>query len=128
MRFYLDEHMPLQEISHRLRRKGHSYKHAVRLGFRGRDDAFNYQFARSEKRILVTQDMDFANPQKYPYRKHPGVIILDVSRDADPRPCSRFSTTCCAYSESARLGHHRTRNSVTLSPPKRSFSGSLCLL
>jgi len=84
MRFYLDEHMPLKEFSHRLRRKGHSSKHAVRLGFMDRDDAFHYQFARAEKRILITQDMDFADPQKYPYQKHPGVIILDVSRDADP--------------------------------------------
>jgi predicted nuclease of predicted toxin-antitoxin system len=62
MRFYLDEHMPLKEFSHRLRRKGHSSKHVVRLGFRDRDDAFHYQFARAEKRILITQDMDFADP------------------------------------------------------------------
>ena len=84
MRFYLDEHLPLGEVSRRLRRKGHSCTHAIQLGFRGRDDHFHYQFARAEKRVLLTQDMDFANPRRYPYRKHPGVIILDISRDADP--------------------------------------------
>lgn len=84
MRFYLDEHMPLDEVSRRLQRKGHGCKHAIQLGFRGRDDHFHYQFARAEKRILLTQDIDFADPRKYPYRKHPGVIILDISRDADP--------------------------------------------
>ena len=84
MRFYLDEHMPLAEVPRRLRRKGHSCKHAVKLGFGSRDDSFHYQFARAEKRILITQDADFADPRKYPYRKHPGVIIIDISRDADP--------------------------------------------
>ena len=57
MRFYLDEHLPLGEVSRRLRRKGHSCTHAIQLGFRGRDDHFHYQFARAEKRVLLTQDM-----------------------------------------------------------------------
>jgi predicted nuclease of predicted toxin-antitoxin system len=56
----------------------------VKLGFSSRDDSFHYQFARTEKRILITQDADFADPRKYPYRRHPGIIILDISRDADP--------------------------------------------
>ena len=84
MRFYLDEHMPREAMAARLQRKGHSYKHAVSLGFSGRDDDFHYQFARAERRVLITQDADFADHRKFPYRKHPGVIILDVSRDADP--------------------------------------------
>ena len=84
MRFYLDEHMPLIEVPERLRRKGHSSQHAVRLGYTNRDDIFHYQYARSQKRVLLTQDSDYADARKYPYRKHPGVIILDVSRDADP--------------------------------------------
>ena len=67
-----------------MQRKGHSCKHAIQLGFSGRDDDFHYQFARAEKRILLTQDAGFADPRRYPYRKHPGVIILDISRDADP--------------------------------------------
>jgi predicted nuclease of predicted toxin-antitoxin system len=84
MRFYLDEHMPREAMASRLQRKGHSYKHAVSLGFSGRDDSFHYQFARAEKHILITQDADFADHRRFSYRKHPGVIILDVSRDADP--------------------------------------------
>jgi len=84
MRFYLDEHMPREALAPRLQRKGHSYKHAVSLGFSSRDDSFHYQFARAEKRVLITQDADFADQRKFPCRKHPGVIILDVSRDADP--------------------------------------------
>jgi len=118
VRFYLDEHLPLEAISRRLRNKGHSCKHAAELGFLGRDDFFHYQFARAEKRILITQDADFADPRKYPYRKHPGVIILDISRDADPmslldildRVLRLFRTASSLY-ESKVIAHatHCTR-------------------
>lgn len=83
MRFYLDEHMPPEETSRYLQRKGHSSQHAVSLGHVHRDDVFHYQFARTKKRILITRDEDLADPRKYPYRKHPGVIILAVGRGAD---------------------------------------------
>jgi predicted nuclease of predicted toxin-antitoxin system len=83
MCFYLDEHMPLEETPRYLRRKGHSAQHAVSLGHIHRDDAFHYQFAKTKKRIFITRDDDFADPRKYPYRKHPGIIILAVGRSAD---------------------------------------------
>ena len=82
----LDEHMPLKEVPRYLQRKGHSSQHAVSLGHVQRDDAFHYQFARAKKRILITRDDDFADPRKYPYRKHPGVIILAVGRSRDSSP------------------------------------------
>jgi len=84
MRFYLDEHVPWKALSSRLRRKGHSYKHAVGLGFSGRDDLFHYQFARAEKRVLITQDAGFADQRKFPYRKHLGVIVLDIRKKIYP--------------------------------------------
>lgn len=84
MRFYLDEHMPLLEVPKRLRRKGHSSQHAVKLGYTHRDDIFHYQYARAQKCILITQDSDFTDARMFPIRKHPGVIILDIPRDADP--------------------------------------------
>ncbi len=83
MRFYLDEHLPLEATPRYLRRKGHSSLHAVTLGYANRDDAFHYQFAKSQRRILVTRDEDFAEARKYPFRKHPGVIIVAVGRSAD---------------------------------------------
>ncbi len=83
MRFYLDEQMPLAATPTFLRRHGHSSRHAVKLGYAARDDEFHYQYARSAKCILVTRDEDFADPHRYPYRKHPGVIILAVGRSAD---------------------------------------------
>jgi len=49
MRFYLDEHMPLVEVPERLRRRGHSSKHAVRLGYANRGDAFHYQYLSGTK-------------------------------------------------------------------------------
>ena len=83
MRFYLDEHMPREKTFRYSRRKGHSCQHAVDLGYAGRDDAFHYQHARSAKRILITRDDDFADFRRYPYRKHPGVIIIAAGRSAD---------------------------------------------
>jgi predicted nuclease of predicted toxin-antitoxin system len=83
MRSYLDEHMPLEAMPRYLRSKGHSSVHAVELGYGSRDDAFHYQFAKSEKRILLSRDEDFADAQRYPFRKHPGVIVIAVGRSAD---------------------------------------------
>lgn len=83
MRFYLDEHIPHEKVPRYLRRKGHGYQHATDLGYASRDDEFHYQYARSAKRILITRDEDFADPRRYPYRKHPGVIIIAVGRSGD---------------------------------------------
>jgi predicted nuclease of predicted toxin-antitoxin system len=83
VRFYLDEHIPHEKVPGYLRHKRHGCQHATDLGYASRDDAFHYQYARSAKRILITRDEDFADPRRYPYRKHPGVIIIAVSRSAD---------------------------------------------
>jgi predicted nuclease of predicted toxin-antitoxin system len=83
MRFYLDEQMPLEATPAFLRRKGHSSRHAVKLGCATRDDDFHYQYARSTKCIFITRDEDFADPHRYPFHKHPGVIVIAVGRGAD---------------------------------------------
>lgn len=105
MRFYLDEQMPLEITPAFLRRHGHSSRHAVTLGFAARDDDFHYQYARSIRSILITRDEDFADSRRYPYRKHPGTIILAVGRSADATEVIRvlghvlqiFRTTASLY-------------------------------
>jgi predicted nuclease of predicted toxin-antitoxin system len=82
MRFYLDGHMPLEATPLYLRRRGHSSRHAVSLGYADRDDDFHYQYARSAKCILITRDEDFSDPRRFPYHKHPGAIIIAVGRSA----------------------------------------------
>jgi len=118
MRFYLDEHMPREKTLRYLRRKGHSCQHAVDLGYASRDDWFHYQYARSAKRILITRDEDIADPRRYPYRKHPGVIVIAVGRSADAATVidvldnvlRLFCTTASLY-ESKVIAHatHCTR-------------------
>jgi hypothetical protein len=50
---------------------------ARELGYATRDDDFHAQYAREERRILVTQnERDFWNDQKHPLHMCPGIIVV----------------------------------------------------
>jgi predicted nuclease of predicted toxin-antitoxin system len=112
MRFYLDAHMPREATPLYLRRKGHSSRHAVRLGFADRDDDFHYQYAKSVKCILITRDEDFADSRRVPYHKHPGAIIIAAGRSASAADVIellgkvlRLSHTTASLYESKVIAH-----------------------
>ena len=78
MRFYLDENIPAPTVDY-LKRRGHNVRHAaLDLGYSPRDDAFHFQEARRERRILLTTDRDFENNRLYPLHLTYGVIIIAV--------------------------------------------------
>ncbi|HWB27387.1 MAG TPA: DUF5615 family PIN-like protein [Chitinophagaceae bacterium] len=53
---------------------------AEELGFKGRDDAFQFQQAYKLNRFLLTCDWDFLNHKNFPFNQMIGVILLDIPK------------------------------------------------
>jgi predicted nuclease of predicted toxin-antitoxin system len=79
MRFKLDEN-----LDHRLIRlfvaHGHDVETVRGEGLSGRPDQEIYEVAVAEHRTLVTLDLDFANPLRFPAAGTRGVVVLRVHR------------------------------------------------
>lgn len=59
-----------------LREHGHDAATAYEQGLSGSADRNIYDLCRKENRILLTQDLDFANPYVYPPHGTPGIIVI----------------------------------------------------
>ena len=58
IRFHFDEHVD-PAIATALRRAGIDVTTAIEAGLRTKDDDTHLQFARAERRVIVTRDQDF---------------------------------------------------------------------
>ncbi len=58
IRFYLDEHVP-KAVANGLRRRGIDVVTVVEAGLRGATDEAHLERAKSENRVIFTQDDDF---------------------------------------------------------------------
>lgn len=58
IKFYLDEHVP-RAIAEGLRRRGVNVVTVQELGLQGADDVQHVKQAVQERRVIVTQDVDF---------------------------------------------------------------------
>ncbi|MBI1899373.1 MAG: DUF5615 family PIN-like protein [Acidobacteria bacterium] len=79
MKFKTDENLPT-EAAAVLRESGFDAQTVWDEDLSGSDDHLLAARARSESRILLTLDLDFANIQAYPPHEHPGVIVLRLKR------------------------------------------------
>ena len=67
----------------------------------GAEDAVIATTSRSEDRILLTLDLDFANIRAYPPGEHAGMIILRMKQqDKAPGPVNRLEEESQAKSQS----------------------------
>jgi len=82
-RFLVDESLP-RAVTAALRSAGHDTADARDIGLRGQTDLVVQRTAASEVRILVTGDVDFANPLRFPPGSHPGIVVLRVPTDLSP--------------------------------------------
>ena len=57
-RFHLDEHIP-PLVATALRRRGIDVTTSVEAGLRAADDLAHLEYARSERRVIVTHDADY---------------------------------------------------------------------
>ncbi|MBK5940009.1 DUF5615 family PIN-like protein [Halochromatium roseum] len=75
MKFKTDENLPL-EVAASLREDGHDALTVIDQRMAGSPDADLAAACRTERRALVTLDLDFADPRAYPPDQYCGLIIL----------------------------------------------------
>jgi len=75
VQFKVDENLP-DETCRALRKAGHDAMSVLEQRMGGVSDSAVYAVCRSESRILVTLDTDFANMLAYPPAESSGIIVL----------------------------------------------------
>ena len=75
MKFKLDECMDVRLIT-LFSDAGHDAKTVFEEGLSGHPDSEIYSVSIAEKRILITQDMDFSNPFRFPPIPSEGILVI----------------------------------------------------
>ena len=75
MRFKLDENLA-PPIAALLEQAGHQVATVLTEGICGAEDGSIYRICREESRCLVTMDLDFANPLRFPPEAGAGIVVL----------------------------------------------------
>lgn len=83
MKLKLDENLDAR-LASALRRAGHEVSTVRDQGLAGVDDQALYAHCRSEARILVTLDLDFANVLRYPPEASGGIVVFRGPDDLLP--------------------------------------------
>ncbi|MBL8291154.1 MAG: DUF5615 family PIN-like protein [Bryobacterales bacterium] len=79
MKFKTDENLPA-EAATVLREAGYDAEAVWDEALTGADDTTIAGRIRTEDRVLITLDLDFANIRSYPPEDYPGIIVLRLDR------------------------------------------------
>jgi len=74
-RFKIDENLH-PDVASIMRKHGHDVLMVWDEGLRGTSDTNLSHVCRTEGRVLITLDLDFADIRTYPPEEHQGVIVL----------------------------------------------------
>lgn len=80
MQFKLDENLGRRGQS-LLKKAEHDVSSVSSQGLEGTIDDVLIEVCRVEARVLVTLDLDFANPVHYPPAKYTGIIVLRPAKE-----------------------------------------------
>lgn len=83
MRFKVDENLP-QEVCQLLCQHGHDSVSVFDQTLTGEKDPTIFDVCQSERRALMTLDLDFANIQAYPPATAAGIVVLRLARQDKP--------------------------------------------
>ena len=89
MRFKIDENLP-DELAALLREKGHDASTARDESLNGRPDLDLAAVCRSERRTIVTLDLDFSDITAFPPEEYAGIIVLRVRSQSKAHVLSVF--------------------------------------
>ena len=78
MRFKLDENLPLQ-LKRLLTESGHDAVTVLDQRMGGATDSEVASACRREERVLLTQDIDFADIRMYPPGNYPGIVVFRLA-------------------------------------------------
>ena len=105
MRFKLDENLPIQ-LKGMFTESGHDAVTVLEQGMGGATDSDVASVCLPEKRILITQDMDFADIRMYPPGEHPGIVVFRLpsqTRASLLKVCASLIATLSNSSPRAQL-------------------------
>jgi predicted nuclease of predicted toxin-antitoxin system len=80
VRFKHDEHFDAR-LAALVAEGGHDVETVVREGLGGADDDAVYNACRREERTLVTLDLDFSNPLRFPPGVTEGIVVVRPPRN-----------------------------------------------
>jgi predicted nuclease of predicted toxin-antitoxin system len=83
VRFKLDEHLD-PRLAELVGEGGHDVETLVREGLAGADDDAVYDACRREERTLITLDLDFSNPLRFPPSVTEGIVVVRPPRNVLP--------------------------------------------
>mgnify|MGYP001593457626 FL=1 len=95
MRFFLDENIPLSVLDF-IASFGFKVDHVKNIGMHGARDKQIAEYAKKQKAVLITKDLEFGNLLIYPSGSHYGLLILKLpytfSADQIAKTLSDFLT------------------------------------
>jgi predicted nuclease of predicted toxin-antitoxin system len=84
VRFKLDENLDLR-LAPLIEQAGHNVESVKAEGLSGCDDQTIYETCVREDRVLLTLDLDFSNPIRFPPRPTAGIVVLRPPRAVLPQ-------------------------------------------
>lgn len=111
MHFLIDENLPLS-LAAAFENYGHSVQHVRSLTeLRGQSDEVIFEYAATRKLIIVTRDLNFANPLRFNLGKLVGMVVLRFSNDIS------MEQMCQNVGESAaELSEEQWHNLIVIEP------------
>ena len=83
MKLKTDENMPI-EVAEAMRAAGHDALSVLEQDLGGWADPGIAEICRSEGRVLVSLDTDFADVRAYPPQDYPGILVIRLKRQDKP--------------------------------------------
>ena len=112
MRIKLDQNLP-QDLVQVLALRGHDVRSVWDQGLAGVQDQDLSGICRTEDRVLITLDMDFADILSYPPAQSAGIIVLRC-----PIQSRRHVMTLALFAVDA-LTHEELRGATCIAEPGR---------
>ena len=103
MKFKIDENLPA-ETAETLRQSGYVADTVADENLSGSNDKTVVARSRSEERILITLDLDFANIRAYPPGEHCGIIVQRLKRQDKASVLSYVRRLATALANRSPLG------------------------
>jgi predicted nuclease of predicted toxin-antitoxin system len=114
MQFKIDENLPDALVA-LLAEQGHDASTVRQESLHGRPDAEVAAACRSERRALITLDLDFSDITAFPPENYAGIIVLRVRSQSKPQIVSVFTSVLPLLETEPLDGHlwiveeHRVR-------------------
>src|SRR5215203_4585239 len=104
MRFKIDENLPDALVT-LLTAEGHDVCTARQQTLNGRPDLDLAAACRTERRAIITLDLDFSDITAFPPEEYSGIIVLRVRSQSKPQILSVFRAVLPLLGTEALEGH-----------------------